>query len=49
MKNHFENCKTLDEAKKLYFKLAMKLHPDKGGDTAEFQELLSQFQAFKPT
>jgi hypothetical protein len=48
MKNLFENCKTLDEAKKLYYKLAMQLHPDKGGLTSDFQELQSQFEKFKP-
>ena len=46
---YFENCKTLDEAKKLYLSLAKIHHPDKGGDTAIFQEILNQFEAFKPT
>lgn len=47
-KNYFEDCKTLDEAKSLYYKLAMQLHPDKGGNTADFQELLHQFESFRP-
>ncbi|MEM6734502.1 MAG: hypothetical protein AAF620_00395 [Bacteroidota bacterium] len=47
MKNYFKNCKTLDEAKKLYYQLAMKLHPDKGGTTEEFQELQGQFESFR--
>ena len=46
--NYFENCKTLDEAKKLYWELAKKFHPDKGGDHKKFVELSNQFQSFKP-
>jgi curved DNA-binding protein CbpA len=48
MKNYFANCTTLDEAKALYKKLAFQLHPDTGGDTAEFQEMQSQFEKFRP-
>lgn len=46
MKNYFENCTTHDEAKKLYRRLAMELHPDKGGCDAEFQELNRQYRDF---
>jgi len=46
--NYFKNCTTTDEAKKTYWKLALKLHPDQGGDTASFQELNNQFEAFRP-
>ena len=46
MKNYFEKCTTHDEAKKLYRRLAMKLHPDKGGDDAAFQELNRQYRDF---
>jgi curved DNA-binding protein CbpA len=49
MKNYFKNCLNLDEAKKLYFDLAKKLHPDKGGNTADFQELANEFEKFTPT
>lgn len=48
MKNYFANCQTLDEAKALYKKLAFQLHPDMGGDTAEFQEMQNQFEKFRP-
>lgn len=48
VKDYFKDCATLDEAKRVYYKLAMELHPDRGGDTADFQELLNQFHNFKP-
>jgi curved DNA-binding protein CbpA len=46
--NYFKDCKTLDEARKTYHKLAMQLHPDKGGDEEEFKELANQFHSFHP-
>ena len=49
MQNYFENCKTLDEAKKLYWDLAKQFHPDKeGGSKEAFQELGRQFENFQP-
>ena len=33
------------QIKKAYYKLAMAHHPDKGGDTAEFQKIGDAYQA----
>ena len=35
------------EIKKSYHKLSRKLHPDKGGDVAEFQELSNAYERLK--
>lgn len=48
MKQYFANCTTLDEAKKMYRKLAFQMHPDRGGNEVEFKEMLNQFHAFRP-
>jgi len=44
MKNWFEDVKTVDEAKKVYRKLAMEHHPDQGGNEETFKEIYSQFE-----
>ena len=36
---YFTECKTLDELKKEYRRLAMQHHPDVGGDTATMQAI----------
>jgi len=46
--NYFAKCETEQQAKELFKKLLLIHHPDKGGDTAKCQELISQFQSFEP-
>jgi hypothetical protein len=50
MKNYFEGCKSLDEAKSLYRKLAMQLHPNVSGydSTEDFKRMQNEFEAFRP-
>jgi curved DNA-binding protein CbpA len=45
MKNtkYFNNPQTLEELKKQYRELAMKHHPDKGGNTATMQEVKNEY------
>ena len=48
MKKYFENCKTIDDVKKLYRKLASQLHPDMNPDrdtTEEFQIMANEYEA----
>jgi hypothetical protein len=45
MKKYFKDCTTLQEVKKLYRDLALKMHPDRGGDTAAMQDLNAQYEA----
>ncbi|MBQ9674224.1 MAG: DnaJ domain-containing protein [Ruminococcus sp.] len=42
---YFRNCRTAEELKKDYRKLAMKLHPDiVGGDGEAFKEMQAEFE-----
>ena len=42
---YFKNCRTAEELKKEYRKLAMKLHPDiVGGDGEAFKEMQNEFE-----
>jgi len=45
--NYFSNCKTIEEAEKIKKDLCKELHPDKGGKTEDFQEMMNQFREFK--
>jgi hypothetical protein len=40
----FNECKSLDEAKREYKRLALIHHPDRGGDTAMMQEINRQYE-----
>jgi len=45
--NYFNNCKSIDDVKKIYRKLAAQLHPDMnlGRDTtAEFQAMANEYE-----
>jgi curved DNA-binding protein CbpA len=39
----FNDCKTLEDVKSLYKKLAKQYHPDLGGDTATMQQINLEF------
>lgn len=45
---YFTECKTLDELKREYRRLAMIHHPDVGGDTATMQAINAEFDARFP-
>lgn len=40
---YFASCKTIDEIKAQYKKLAKENHPDRGGDTATMQAINSEY------
>ncbi len=42
--NLFKQCTTLEELKKLYRKLAMQYHPDKGGSNEEMQAINNLYE-----
>jgi len=44
--NYFTDCKTIEEAKKVYRKYALELHPDQGGNKEEFKTFQNQFEDF---
>lgn len=43
---YFNDCKTIEEAKKLFKKLAFENHPDRGGDNAIMQAINAEYQFF---
>lgn len=42
--SYFSNCKTLDELKATYKRLALKYHPDCGGDVRIMQEVNAEYE-----
>ncbi|MBI5297935.1 MAG: hypothetical protein HY869_20865 [Chloroflexi bacterium] len=46
MHTYFANCTTLEEAKSLYRQLALKHHPDRGGDLATMQAINAEYADF---
>ena len=44
MKKYFANITTAQELKKAYKRLCLKLHPDKGGDPAEFKAMQAEYE-----
>ena len=44
MKKYFENITTAQELKKAYKRLCLQLHPDKGGDPAEFKAMQAEYE-----
>lgn len=40
---YFSDCKTIEEAKRLYHKLAVKHHPDLGGDLETMQAINAEY------
>ena len=41
---YFKNITDFEQAKKQYYKLAKKIHPDKGGSQYDFQEMQQEYQ-----
>jgi hypothetical protein len=45
---YFMNCRTAEEVKKEYFRLAMLHHPDRGGDLVTMQEINNEYDCIWP-
>lgn len=47
--NIFMHCRSKSEARSVFANLAMKLHPDKGGDAVAFSKLKTDYDTFLDT
>ena len=45
MKDYFADCHCVEDIKKVYKRLAIRFHPDHGGDLREMQDLNSAYEA----
>ena len=41
---YFTNCKTAEELRKEFHKLAKQLHPDNGGNAEDFKAMKAEFE-----
>lgn len=41
---YFNDCKTAEEVKSTFFKLAKELHPDNGGDAESFKKMMAEYR-----
>ena len=41
---YFENCKTAEELRKEFHRLAKELHPDNGGNAEDFKAMKAEFE-----
>lgn len=42
---YFSDCRTLEEVKRRYKELALRHHPDRGGNTATMQEINAEYES----
>lgn len=42
---YFKNCKCIEDVKETYRKLAKELHPDNGGSSQDFAEMMQEYKA----
>jgi hypothetical protein len=47
MKKYFFDCRSIDEVKTLYKKLALQYHPDRGGDLRIMQAINLEYEGIK--